>query len=86
MVTLTGYLNTVAHPKHYSGKIECIDCIESAVADLNGFEGFLAGNVIKYVFSFKRKNGKEDLQKAEWYLSKLMEVQEDNKQEDNENE
>ena len=86
MVTLTGYLNTVAHPKHYSGKIECIDCIESAVADLNGFEGFLAGNVIKYVFRFKRKNGKEDLQKAEWYLSKLMEVQEDNKQEDNENE
>ena len=81
MVTLTGYLNTVAHPKHYSGKIECIDCIESAVADLNGFEGFLAGNVIKYVFRFKRKNGKEDLQKAEWYLSKLMEVQEDNENE-----
>ena len=86
MKTMTGYLNTVAHPKHYSGKIECIDCIESAVADLNGFEGFLAGNVIKYVFRFKRKNGKEDLQKAEWYLSKLMEMQEDNEQEDNENE
>ena len=86
MATFTGYLNTVAHPKHYSGKIECIDCIESAVAELNGFEGFLAGNVIKYVFRFKRKNGKEDLQKAEWYLSKLMEMQEDNEQEDNENE
>ena len=86
MKTVTGYLNTVAHPKHYSGKIECIDCIESAVAELNGFEGFLAGNVIKYVFRFKRKNGKEDLQKAEWYLSKLMEVQKDNEQEDNENE
>ena len=86
MKTVTGYLNTVAHTKHYSGKIECIDCIESAVAELNGFEGFLAGNVIKYVFRFKRKNGKEDLQKAEWYLSKLMEMQEDNEQEDNENE
>lgn len=81
MKTLTGYLNTVTHPKHYSGKVECIDCIESAVADLNGFEGFLAGNVIKYVFRFKRKNGKEDLQKAEWYLSKLMEMQEDNENE-----
>lgn len=80
------YFETVSHPKHYSGKVECIDCIESAVADLNGFEGFLAGNVIKYVFRFKRKNGKEDLQKAEWYLSKLMEMQEDNEQEDNENE
>lgn len=86
METLTGYLNTVAHPKHYSGKIECIDCIESAVSELNGFEGFLAGNVIKYVFRFKRKNDKEDLQKAEWYLSKLMEMQEDNEQEGNENE
>ena len=85
MATVTGWLNTVAHPKHYSGKIECIDCIESAVAELNGFEGFLAGNVIKYVFRFKRKNGKEDLQKAEYYLSKLMEMQEDN-EEDNENE
>ena len=64
MTTVTGYLDTASHPKHYSGKIECIDCIESAVAELNGFEGFLAGNVIKYVFRFKRKNGKEDLQKA----------------------
>ena len=86
MTTVTGWLNTVAHPKHYSGKIECFDCIESAVAELNGFEGFLAGNVIKYVFRFKRKNGKEDLQKAEYYLSKLMEMQEDDEQEDNENE
>ena len=86
MATVTGRLNTVAHPKHYSGKIECIDCIESAVAELNGFEGFLAGIVIKYVFRFKRKNGKEDLLKAEYYLSKLMEMQEDNEQEDNENE
>ena len=40
MTTFT--LNAVAHPKHYSGKIECIDCIESAVAELNGFEGFFA--------------------------------------------
>lgn len=89
MTTLTGYLKevkAVEHPEHYSGKVECIDCIESAVAELNGFEGFLAGNVIKYVFRFKRKNGKEDLQKAEWYLSKLMEMQEDNENEDNENE
>lgn len=81
MKIVKGYLNTVSHPKHYSGKVECIDCIESAVAELNGFEGFLAGNVIKYVFRFKRKNGKEDLQKAEYYLSKLMEMQEDNENE-----
>lgn len=34
MKTLTGYLKTVAHPKHYSGKVECIDCIESAISGL----------------------------------------------------
>lgn len=34
MKTLTGYLNTVAHPKHYLGKIECIDCIESTISGL----------------------------------------------------
>ena len=32
MTTFT--LNTVAHPKHYSGKIECIDCIGSAISGL----------------------------------------------------
>ena len=31
MKTLTGYLKTVAHPKHYSGKVECI---ESAISGL----------------------------------------------------
>lgn len=34
MKTLTDYLKTVAHPKHYLGKIECIDCIESAISGL----------------------------------------------------
>ena len=34
MTTVTGWLNTVAHPKHYLGKIECIDCIESAISGL----------------------------------------------------
>ena len=42
--------------------------------------------LLSMFFRFKRKNGKEDLQKAECYLSKLMEMQEDNEQEDNENE
>ena len=27
MTTVRDYLKTVAHPKHYLGKIECIDCI-----------------------------------------------------------
>lgn len=63
----------VNHPSHYQGNgVECIDCIESAVADLNGFEGFCTGNAIKYIFRFSHKNGVEDLRKAEWYIDRLI--------------
>ena len=30
--------DTVNSPSHYQGKVECIDCIESAAAGLNGIE------------------------------------------------
>jgi len=36
---------------------------------------FLAGNVVKYVSRYKKKNGIEDLQKALHYLEKLIEVE-----------
>ncbi|MBQ5695934.1 MAG: DUF3310 domain-containing protein, partial [Clostridium sp.] len=38
------------------------------------FTGFLRGNIIKYVWRYKDKNGLEDLKKAQWYLNKLIEV------------
>lgn len=38
-----------------------------------GFEAYLAGNVIKYLSRYKRKNGVEDLKKAQHYLAKLIE-------------
>ena len=61
----------VNHPAHYTaGGVECIDAIKAAVPD---FKSYCAGNVIKYVWRFTRKNGVEDLQKAEWYLHKLIE-------------
>lgn len=37
------------------------------------FQGFLIGNVLKYVCRFKDKNGVEDLRKARHYLDKLIE-------------
>ncbi len=65
--------DSVNHPKHYtSGTVECIDAIESAVDGLTGMEALLTGQVIKYVWRWKWKNGKEDLRKAEWYLKRLM--------------
>lgn len=35
--------------------------------------GFFWGNVVKYVLRFHKKNGVEDLKKAEFYLKRLIE-------------
>ena len=32
------------------------------------------GNIIKYLWRDRYKNGIEDLKKAQWYLNKLIEV------------
>lgn len=73
----------VNHPLHYtSGKVECIDAIESATGDLTGIEAVCTGNVIKYVWRWKLKNGIEDLEKASWYLHKLIEKKKDDKYKD----
>ena len=62
----------VNHPVHYTmGKIECIDAIESAISHLSGMEAYCLGNIMKYLWRYKQKNGKEDLKKAAWYMNKL---------------
>lgn len=65
--------DNVNHPKHYAGKVECIDCLESATEGLNGIEAVCTANAIKYLFRWKRKNGVEDLKKAQWYINRLIE-------------
>ena len=63
----------VYNPPHYNqSKIECIDAIESATE--NGFENYLQGNIIKYIWRYRYKNGLQDLKKAEWYLNKLISI------------
>lgn len=59
----------VDHPMHYtSGDIECIDAIKSALG-LDGFVDYCRGNVIKYVWRARQKDGIEsDLAKARKYL------------------
>lgn len=66
----------VASPSHYtSGKVECIDAIDAALAHLtDGREAFYTAQVIKYVWRWKLKNGVEDLRKAKWYLERLIGV------------
>jgi hypothetical protein len=66
----------VDHPPHYTaGKIECIEAIEAATTGLEGLEAVCTANVIKYVWRWKRKNGVQDLEKAKWYLDRLIQAQ-----------
>ena len=67
----------VHSPPHYNqAGIECIDAIRAATDD--GYEYYLQGNIIKYLWRYRYKNGVEDLKKAEWYLKKLIEIVDDN--------
>ena len=64
--------DSVNNPEHYaSGKIECIDAIESALTP-EEFRGFLKGNVMKYIWRERKKSGVESLRKAEWYQKRLI--------------
>lgn len=58
-------------PDYYEGEIECWDAIKSAVSGKKGFQGFLVGNIIKYLWRYEEKGGYEDICKAEEYLKKL---------------
>lgn len=71
----------VNHPSHYThGSFEVIDVIEDNLT-FEGLEGFLKGNVMKYVMRYPHKNGVEDLKKARWYLDRLIDELEDNVEE-----
>ena len=61
----------VNSPAHYNKSgIETIDMIESVTS--NGFQAYLQGNILKYLCRYKYKNGVEDLEKAKWYLNRLI--------------
>jgi len=58
---------------HYkSKKVQPWDAMESWMSP-EQFEGFLRGNVIKYIARYKDKDGLKDVQKARHYLEKLLE-------------
>ena len=59
------------NPNHYKGDIECIDAIKASMTK-EAFIGYLKGNMMKYIWRYEKKNGVEDLQKAEWYLTRLI--------------
>ena len=66
-------VDMVNSPPHYNQTgIECIDAISAATGD--GFKYYLQGNIMKYLWRFDYKSKPvEDLEKAKWYLDRLIE-------------
>ena len=64
-------VDMVNHPPHYNKYgVECIEALRSACGE--GFEYYLQGNILKYLWRYRYKNGTEDLKKARWYLDELI--------------
>lgn len=76
---VTNVADAVNHPAHYTaGKIECIDALEAATSGLCGIEAVCTANAIKYLWRWKLKNGTQDLEKAKWYINRLIDKQTEN--------
>ena len=68
--------DVVNHPPHYTdGGIECIEAIEAALTP-EEYRGYLKGNIQKYVWRERNKGGTESLKKAQWYLDRLIQLDE----------
>ena len=68
----------VNHPGHYTdGGIETIAILQAKLTD-EEFRGYFRGNAIKYLSRAGKKtpDPKQDYEKAQWYLNKLVEVTE----------
>lgn len=66
--------DTVNHPSHYNyGDIEVINFIEQVTKHYNPNVAYHIGNAIKYLARSPHKNGKEDIEKARWYIERAFE-------------
>ncbi|MFL0469152.1 DUF3310 domain-containing protein [Staphylococcus cohnii] len=66
--------DVVNHPSHYNyGDIEVINFIEQVTQHYNANVAYHIGNAIKYLARSPHKNGKEDIDKARWYIERAFE-------------
>lgn len=65
---------TVVNGQLQDKNIEPLDFIESILSNGNysAFEGDMIGQIIPYLCRFTMKNGIEDLEKAQFYLNRLI--------------
>lgn len=67
----------VNSPSHYANsEIECIDAMRAMLTP-EQFKGYLRGNAFKYLWRYEKKGGVESLKKGQWYLNKLIEVEDE---------
>ena len=75
----TTHDDMVNHPPHYNqGGIETIEAIKAALG--YGFNAYLTGNILKYLWRYNHKGGLQDVKKAQFYLNRLVQEMDANKQ------
>ena len=64
-------MDNVNHPVHYAEtcSMECIDVMQ-LLFGRKAMTQYCMINAFKYMWRCKHKGGQEDLQKAEWYLTR----------------
>ena len=61
----------VKNQQHYAQTVQPIEYMEITMTP-EQYEGYLLGNVIKYISRYRHKNGIEDLLKGKVYISWLV--------------
>lgn len=67
-------IDVINNPIHY--QIHSNQCIDEMIAvfGIEAVKNFCKCNAWKYRYRSNAKNGNEDLQKADWYINKLIEL------------
>lgn len=74
-VEITNYEDLVNHPIHYiHGGIECIDAMKAAFGS-DELKVYCKIAAFKYLWRADHKGGLQDIQKANWYLNKYLELE-----------
>lgn len=64
----------IKHPDHYTFRgVEAIEVVKILTATATGVEAYLLGCAVKYLYRYPRKNGDQDLAKAEQCIHMLRE-------------
>lgn len=69
-------MNEIKPDYYHTNGIDVIKYIELSQG-VQAAKEFCRGNVIKYVTRYDKKNGIEDLQKAQTYIARLIELEGD---------